>query len=105
MIRAKSLTRRVILSLTGLILALGYVYAQQPAPQTAPPNPYLMGTEGLNQGPRGLTSYMPVAGTETFAQLFARLTAAKPGVEQAHTALLNERYDLSNRPAQGVTMA
>src|SRR5439155_23486260 len=86
------------------ILAFGYVYAQQPAPQTGAPNPYLMGTEGPNQGPRGLTSYMPVASTETFAQLFARLTAAKPGVEQAYTAVLNERYDWSDRHTQGVTM-
>ena len=103
MIRPKRMARWVILSLTVLIPAFGYVYAQQPAPQTAPPNPYLMGTEGLNQGPRGLTSYMPVAGTETFAQLFARLTAAKPGVEQAHTALLNERYDTEE--ADGVLIA
>jgi hypothetical protein len=72
------MTRWVILSLTGVILAVGYVYAQQPAPQTqgqtAAPNPYLMGTEGLNQGPRGLTSYMPVAITESFASLMARLS-------------------------------
>ena len=80
--------RLVILSCATLILALGYGYAQQ-ASQTPAQNPYLMGTEGPNQGPRGLTSYMPVASTETFAQLFARLTAAKPGIEQAHTALLN----------------
>src|SRR5215831_14281034 len=39
-----------------------------------------------------------------FAQIFARMTAAKPGIEQAHMAVLNERYDLSDRPAQGVTM-
>jgi cytochrome c peroxidase len=104
MIRPKSIMRWVIPSLTVLILAFGYVYAQQPATQTQAPNPYLLGTEGLGQGPRGLTSYMPVAGTETFAQLFARMTAAKAGIEQAHTAVLNERYDLSNRPAQGVTM-
>ena len=104
MIRPRSITRRAILSLIGLILAFGYVYAQQPTPQTQAPNPYLMGSEGLNQGPRGLTSYMPVAITESFASLMARLSAEKPAVEQAHSALLNERYDLSNRPAQGVTM-
>jgi hypothetical protein len=63
-----------------------------------------MGTDGLNQGPRGVTSYMPVAITETFAQIFARMTAAKAGIEQVHTAVLNERYDLTDRPAQGVTM-
>jgi hypothetical protein len=93
MIRPKSIMRWVIPAFTGVILAVGYVYAQQPAPQTQAPNPYSMGTEGLNQGPRGLTSYMPVASTETFAQFFARLTAAKPRVEQEHTSLLNERYD------------
>src|SRR2546423_1549102 len=100
--------RLVSLSCATLILALGYAYAQQPAPQTqsqpAAPNPYLMGTEGFYQGPRGLTSYMPVAITESFASLMARLSAEKPAVEQAHNALLNERYDLSDRPAQGVTM-
>jgi cytochrome c peroxidase len=63
-----------------------------------------MGTEGLDQGPRGLTSYMPVAITESFAALMARLSGEKPGVEQQHSAVLNERYDLSDRPAQGVTM-
>ena len=100
MIRQRSLTRWVILSLTGLILGLGYVYAQQPTPQTqqlAAPNPSSIGTEGLNQGPRGLTSYMPVAITESFASLMARLSAEKPAVEQAHNALLGERYDLSDR--------
>src|ERR1700719_2642011 len=94
----------VSLSCATLILALGYAYAQQPAPQTPAPNPYLMGTEGLNQGPRGLTSYMPVAITESFASLMARLSGDKAAVEQAYRALLNERYDLSDRPAQGVTM-
>jgi cytochrome c peroxidase len=56
------------------------------------------------QAERGQSSYMPVDITESFASLMARLSAAKPGVEQEHNALLNERYDLSDRPAQGVTM-
>ncbi|MGA7264135.1 MAG: hypothetical protein WBX30_25055, partial [Stellaceae bacterium] len=108
MIRPKSMARWITLSLTAVTLTSGYLYAQQPTPQTqsqtAAPNPYLMGTEGLDQGPRGLTSYMPVAITESFASLMARLSAEKPAVEQAHNALLSERYDLSDRPAQGVTM-
>ena len=53
---------------------------------------------------RGQTSYMKVDITESFASLMARLSAAKPAVEQEHSELLNERYDLSDRPAQGVTM-
>jgi cytochrome c peroxidase len=67
-----------------LIIAFGSAYAQQ--------------------GPRGKSSYMPVDITETFSSIFARLSAQKPEVTREHTALLNVRYDLSNRPAAGVTM-
>jgi hypothetical protein len=42
---------------------------------------------------------MPVDTTESFASLMACLSAAKPGVEQEHNGLLNERYDLGDRPA------
>src|ERR1700682_5900416 len=68
----------------GVILAVGVAYAQQ--------------------GPRGKTSYMPVDISEPFSAIFARLSAQKPDVTREHMALLNERYDLSNRPAAGVTM-
>jgi cytochrome c peroxidase len=50
-------------------------------------------------------SYMPVDIKESFKTISARLTAEKPAVEKEHNALLNERYDLSNQPAQGVTMS
>jgi cytochrome c peroxidase len=53
---------------------------------------------------RGQTSYAKVDITEPFASIMARLTADKAGVEREHNDLLNERYDLSNRPAPGVTM-
>ncbi|HEY1433667.1 MAG TPA: hypothetical protein VGF39_18855, partial [Stellaceae bacterium] len=84
MFRSNSITRWAVLLLTGLVATLGYAFAQQ--------------------GERGQSSYMPVDITESFASLMARLSAAKPGVEQEHNALLNERYDLSDRPAQGVVM-
>ncbi|HXG67943.1 MAG TPA: cytochrome B6 [Blastocatellia bacterium] len=51
------------------------------------------------------TSYMPVDIKEPFAAIMARMKAAKPEIMRRHMALLNERYDLSNRPAKGVTMA
>src|SRR6266481_3449148 len=54
---------------------------------------------------RGQTSYMKVDISEPFSSIMARMTAAKPGIEKEHTDLLNERYDLSNRPAQAVTMS
>jgi len=56
------------------------------------------------QAPRGKTSYMPVDITEPFSTIMSRLSAEKPAVEREHMAILNERYDLSNRPAAGVTM-
>jgi cytochrome c peroxidase len=67
-----------------VIIATGFAFAQQ--------------------APRGKTSYMPVAITESFSSIFARLSAEKPQVTREHMAVLNERYDLSNRPATGVTM-
>jgi hypothetical protein len=97
------LRRSGIYLLAALLLAFNHAYGQQ-AQQAAPPNPYMQGTAGPGQGPRGLTSYMPVAITEGFASLMARLAGEKPSAEQAHNALLGERYDLSDRPAQGVTM-
>ena len=90
-------------TLTGLILLFGYAGAQQ-QPQTGAPNPYMMGTEGYEKGPRGLTSYMPVAIDQPFAARMAQDLAAKPGIEREHQALLEERYDLGDHPAQGVTM-
>ena len=57
-----SRARWIIVSFTVLILALGYAYAQQ--------------------GERGQSSYMPVDITESFASIFVRMTAAKPGIEQ-----------------------
>src|ERR1035437_3906179 len=83
----RSTTRRVwtILAIAGALLAVNLAYAQQQQ--------------------RGQTSYAPVDIKETFASVLAGMTAAKPGIEKEHTALLNERYDLSNRPAQGVTMS
>jgi cytochrome c peroxidase len=69
---------------TSVILAFGFAYAQQ--------------------GPRGKSSYMQVEINEPFSAIFARLSAQKPEVTREHMALLNERYDLSNRPAAGVTM-
>jgi cytochrome c peroxidase len=56
------------------------------------------------QGPRGKSSYMAVEINEPFAAIFSRLSQEKPAVAREHMALLNERYDLSNRAAVGVTM-
>jgi len=43
---------------------------------------------------------MKVDSTESFASIMARMTAAKPEIEKEHSAVLSERYDLSDRPAR-----
>jgi cytochrome c peroxidase len=54
---------------------------------------------------RGESSYSPVVIKESFEAIMARMKAAKPEVMKRQMDLLNERYDLSNRPAVGVTMS
>ena len=49
-------------------------------------------------------SYMPVVDTENFATIHDRMAAAKAGVMKRQMNLLDERYDLSDRPAKNVVM-
>jgi cytochrome c peroxidase len=50
------------------------------------------------------SSYIPVVSTEPFSTVMARMKADKPQVTARQQALLKERYDLSDKPATGVTM-
>ena len=50
------------------------------------------------------TSYAPVAITEDFTTTMNRMKEAKAGVNKRQQDLLNERYDLGDHPASGVTM-
>jgi cytochrome c peroxidase len=59
----------------------------------------------LAQDKKQASSYMPVDIHETFSAIYSRMTAAKPEITRRHLALLEQRYDLSDRPAQGVTMS
>ncbi len=51
------------------------------------------------------TSYAPVVIQEEFNSIMNRMKAAKPEIEARQKAELDARYDLSNRPAPGVTMS
>ena len=51
------------------------------------------------------SSYAPVDIHESFSTIMSRMVAAKPEIMKRHMALLEQRYDLSNRPAQGVKMS
>jgi cytochrome c peroxidase len=48
---------------------------------------------------------MPVDIKQDFATTMKKMQTAKPAIEQRQQKLLEERYDLSNRPANGVSMS
>lgn len=73
----------------GVSLAAPAAYAQQ---QDAPPK-------------AGATSYSPVAIEEDFEDIMEEMSAAKDSFMRRQMALLEERYDLSDRPADGVMMS
>ncbi|HUF60971.1 MAG TPA: hypothetical protein VMN36_02755 [Verrucomicrobiales bacterium] len=64
-------------------------------------SPFLTVLSGQDAKP---SSYSPVVEKETFDQTVERMRAAKPEVMQRQMELLEARYDLSDRPADGVTM-
>jgi len=70
--------------LTSILIVSGMAFAQQPAKKGS--------------------SYSPVVITEDLGTITARMKGGKPAVMKRHMDLLNERYDLNNRPAKGVTM-
>ena len=51
------------------------------------------------------TSYLPVDIREPFAHIMSRMKSAKPEIMRRQMALLEQRYDLSNRPAKDVKMS
>jgi cytochrome c peroxidase len=57
------------------------------------------------RGPVGDTSYAPVAIAKPFAEILQEMSARKPELVQRQRTLLERRYDLADRPVQGVTMS
>lgn len=55
--------------------------------------------------PKGESSYSPVVIKESFDAIMSRMKTAKPEIMKRQMDLLNDRYDLSNRPAADVTMS
>ena len=54
---------------------------------------------------RGETSYSPVDVKEKFPSILRRMKADKAKINKRQADLLNERYDLADRPAKGVTQS
>ncbi|RZI85978.1 MAG: cytochrome B6 [Rubrivivax sp.] len=59
----------------------------------------------LAEPPSKASSYMPVVITEDFGSTVSRMSSAKAGIMKRQLDLLNARYDLSNRPAEGIAMS
>ncbi|MCW8128226.1 hypothetical protein [Microbulbifer halophilus] len=51
------------------------------------------------------SSYMPVVDHESFETTLERMRDEKPEIQKRHEALLQQRYDLSDNPVEGVTMS
>ena len=64
----------------------------------------VLGVSGIALAADPPTSYMPVVIKETFQAIKSRMEGQKRGVMQRQRSLLEQRYDLANRPASGVTM-
>jgi cytochrome c peroxidase len=97
---SKPLRISLIASMTVLVMALSLTVARAQAPTQGP-------TRAPGQLPvpsRGETSYSPVAIEKDFSELYKAASAARPKVMQRQRALIEERYELANRPAKGVTM-
>jgi cytochrome c peroxidase len=62
------------------------------------------GDAAAQDGKKG-SSYAPVVVQEDFASTMARMKAAKSEIQARHGELLAARYDLADRPAQGVSMS
>ena len=64
-----------------------------------------MGVGFAQQSGEKPSSYSPVVIKESFASTMARMRAAKPEVMKRQMTLLEQRYDLGNRPAAGMMMS
>ena len=60
---------------------------------------------GMAQDTGRPSSYAPVDLHEAFSTVMTRMSAAKPDIENRQKKLLEERYDMSDRPVPGVTMS
>jgi cytochrome c peroxidase len=113
-------TRLLTTSLVIASLTTAVTFAQQDRDRSPPPDQRTSG-DLPNQGKgtadriraeleaariplRGETSYIPVAVEQDFAQLMQKMSGEKAGIMRKHQQLLESRYDLANRPVQGVTM-
>jgi cytochrome c peroxidase len=89
--------------LAALCLSCTDSAAKRTAVQTNRPTAAPAVAELMQPGPVGESSYTPVV-EAPFDEIFAKKSADKPQVMARQQALLEQRYDLSNRPHASATM-
>ncbi|MDQ3266640.1 MAG: cytochrome B6 [Myxococcota bacterium] len=90
-----------------MIIALGVGVAACAAAQQPPSARPASGAARPPELPvptRGTSSFAPVAAKDDFQEILKKGQAAKPVQQKEQKALLDQRYDLSNRPVKGQTM-
>ena len=75
----------------GLVICLSATFIQSQPPKAEPP--------------KSVAVKPPVVVPEDFPTVMTRMQAAKPAIQQRHLDLLEQRYDLGDHQAAGVTMA
>lgn len=64
-----------------------------------------VGVVNLYSNEEKTSSYAPIVVKENFESTMKRMKAEKPKIEERHNTLLKERYDLSDRASNDVTMS
>jgi cytochrome c peroxidase len=98
-------SKRVAAASFAALAALGIACASRAGDDSAKARPAAAQVGGGEVSPRGKSSYAPVVINETFEQTFERMSKAKAGVMQKQTALLEERYDLADKPSKDTKMS
>ena len=88
----------------GAVLSLAIATSTTALAQERVPTQERTEVDELPVPTRGETSYMPVI-EESFEESFDKMSPQKPEVMERAQALLEERYDLADRPVEGVTMS
>ena len=66
---------------------------------------YSTATLCFAESPPPASSYMPVVDKDSFQTVMEKMSAQKKGFDDKQQTLLNNRYDLSNKPSQNATMS
>ena len=99
MLRKHPIAHGVVAALaTCLVATWAWGQANAPAPAAQP-------NAAEKADPRGKTSYMPTAINEDFKSVHDRMAAQKQQVMQRQMSLLEQRYDLADRPSNDAKMS